>query len=505
MTDGGQPIPAAAVEAKRVAGKVPQRDVAKAADADASEAPKGFRIDLFRVIPGLKRLVRLRSFQFLVVLPNLLVFYLMLLAGIFGTPVGNRNIIIVFIWILWWFALIAILVPFGSRVWCTVCPLPFFGDWFQRRALVKVRVGKTAGLNNQIFGLNRRWPKKLSNIWLQNIGFLGLCTFSALLVTRPMVTVGMLGSLIVLAVVLGVVYRLRTFCNYVCPVSGFLSLYSMTSMVELRSKDADVCLKCKSKACRTGSEAAWACPWFVYMGKLDRNNYCGLCMECVKACPNDNIALNFRPFATDTRIKGYDEAWKGFIMLALAMAYSVILLGPYGTIKDWANVTETGAWKGFALYATILWGAALVVVPAVFYGVIRLARRLAGAAQIAVKEVFLGYAYILVPLGLLAWIAFSFPLLLVNGAYILAVASDPFGWGWDLFGTAHVPWTPLIPEYLVYIQMPLLAVGLLYALKRGYQAGVHLFGSDRAALRALVPVGGFAMAVTLGFLLFFVG
>jgi polyferredoxin len=465
----------------------------------------GFRLDLFRRIPGLKRLVNLRAFQFLAIFPNLLIFHLLFIAGIFGTPVGNKNAIIVFIWILWWFALIALMVPFASRIWCTVCPLPFFGDWLQRRALVRVRSGKTGGLRNKLFGLNKRWPKKLSNIWLQNFGFLSLATFSAILVTRPIVTVGVLGSLVILATVLAAVYRMRTFCNYICPVSGFLSLYAMTSTVELRSKDADVCLKCKSKACRTGSEEGWACPWFVYMGKLDRNNYCGLCMECVKSCPNDNIGLNLRPFASDIRIKGYDEAWKGFIMLALAMSYSVILLGTNGTIKDWANVTETGNIGGFLIYTLILWAGALLVVPALFYLCARLAQFLAGAREIPFKEIFLGYSYLLVPLGLLAWIAFSFPLLFVNGSYIIAVISDPLGWGWDLFGTAHFPWKPLWPEYLGFIQILLLLIGLYYALDRSYKIGERLFGSARAALKGLLPMGAFSVGVTVAFLRFFTG
>jgi polyferredoxin len=471
----------------------------------ASGAEPGFRIDLFKKVPLLKRLVKMRAFQFLIILPNAAFFLLFILAGIFGTPVGNRNIIIVFIWILWWFALIAVMVPFASRVWCTMCPLPFLGEWAQRLALVKVRPGKTAGLKNKMYGLNKRWPKKFSHIWLQHIGFLALCTFSAMLVTRPIVTAGVLLGLVVLAIVLGLLYRQRTFCMYICPVSGFLSLYSMSSMIELRNKDGEVCKKCKTKACRMGNEDGWACPWFLYMGRLDRNNYCGLCMECVKACPNDNIAMNARPFAADTRIKGYDEAWKGFIMLALAMAYSVILLGPFGTVKDWANVTETGQWRGFLIYTGILWCSALVVVPAVFYGFTRLAKWSAGNPDVKTKQVFLGYSFVLVPLGLLAWIAFSFPLLFVNGSYILAVASDPFGWGWDLFGTAHTPWTPVIPEYLVYIQIPLLALGLYFALRRGYKIGLRLFGSDRAAVRGLVPIGVFSTLVTLGFLVFFAG
>jgi hypothetical protein len=80
----------------------------------------GWRVDLLKLIPPLKWLVRQRWFQFAVILPNLLLFLLFLSAGLFGSPVGNRNIIIVFVWILWWFLLISVMVPLASRVWCLV-------------------------------------------------------------------------------------------------------------------------------------------------------------------------------------------------------------------------------------------------------------------------------------------------------------------------------------------------------------------------------------------------
>ncbi|MFQ5652493.1 MAG: hypothetical protein ACE5IY_21385, partial [bacterium] len=108
-------------------------------------------------------------------------------------------------------------------------------------------------------------------------------------------------------------------------------------------------------------------------------------------------------------------------------------------------------------------------------------------------------------LGLLAWIAFSVPLLFVNGSYIISVISDPLGWGWDLFGTADFPWRPLWPEYLGFVQIALLLTGLYYALNRGYQIGESLFGAPQAALKGLIPVGAFSVAVTLAFLQFFVG
>ncbi|MDT3740197.1 MAG: hypothetical protein RO257_11950 [Candidatus Kapabacteria bacterium] len=463
------------------------------------------RINLFNKFPLLKRIVKTRAFQFSLILPNLFVFYIIILAGFIGTPVGNRNIAIVFIWILWWFLLIAIIVPFASRFWCTVCPLPFFGDLFQRMAFIKVRTGKTGFLKNKLYGLNKKWSPKLSNIWLQNIGFLTLCTFSAVLVTRPFVTSAVLFALLVMGTLFAIIWKLRAFCSYICPVSGFLSIYSMTSTLELRSSDKSVCKQCKEKGCIRGNENGWGCPWFENMGTMERNNYCGLCMECVKSCPHDNISLNLRPFATETKIKGIDESFKGFIMIALAMAYSVILMGTNGTIKDWANAPETGYWGGFFLYAAILWGSALVVVPGLFYGFAYLSKRFSKVTTVSVKDIFKAYSYILVPLGLLAWIAFSFPLVFVNGSYIISVISDPFGWGWNLFGTTDIRWQPLIPEYLCYVQYILLMVGLGYAIDRGYAIGLNLFKSEKAALNGLIPMAVFATLVTLAFMIFFIG
>jgi polyferredoxin len=469
-------------------------------------AEERWRFDVFARLPWLKGLVRMRSFQFLVILPNLILFYLFLIAGFFGTPIGNRNIIIVFVWILWWFVLIAVMMPFGSRLWCTMCPLPFVGDWLQRKAVLKVRSGKSPGTENKFFGLQKRWPKRLSNIWLQNFGFLFLATFSALLVTRPLVSAILFGMLILLAAGLALVYRLRTFCNYVCPISGFLSLYAMTSTVELRSADKDVCLKCTTKSCIRGSDRGWACPWNVYMGKLDRNNYCGLCFECVKSCPNDNISLYLRPFSTsDVLLRGYDEVWKASIMLMLAFSYSIVLLGPWGWLKDWANISEMRDWGGFGLFAAGQALLALVIFPGLYYLSIRLAKWYARADAIPTRELFLKYAYMLVPMGLLAWIAFSVPLIMVNGSYIISVVSDPLGWGMNLFGTAEFPWKPLWPQWVPFVQVPILLAGFYFGLRGLNKVGSQLFSDPVQLRRSLVPPSVLLLGVTLVFLKLFIG
>jgi hypothetical protein len=357
-----------------------------------------------------------------------------------------------------------------------------------------------------MFGLNKKWPKALSNIWLQNIGFLTICTFVAMLLTRPIVSVLVLGGLFLIATVLALVYRMRSFCMYICPVSGFQGLYAMTSMLALRSVDPQVCRKeCKEKNCITGSDKGWACPWFQYLGKMERNNYCGLCMECVKSCPNDNVGLYLRGFCGDTLMRGYDESWKAFIMLSLAMVYAVTLLGPWGFIKDWANIAEVGNWGGFAIYAGAVWGASLVVIPGVWLAAAWLGKKLTGSEAVTTKDVFVRYSYMLVPLGLLAWIAFSFPLIMVNGSYILTTLSDPMGLGWDLLGTANVPWRPILPEYTIYIQIVLLLVGLGYALRSGYRIARSLYSEPGLVIRSLIPVSLLCGGFTLFLLRLFTG
>ena len=76
---------------------------------------------------------------------------------------------------------------------------------------------------------------------------------------------------------------------------------------------------------------------------------------------------------------------------------------------------------------------------------------------------------------------------MVNGAYIISVMSDPLCWGWNLFGTANFPWTPLKPHWVPYIQTGLLGVGLYYALFSGYRIGKQIFKEKSKIIKSLIP------------------
>jgi hypothetical protein len=131
-----------------------------------------------------------------------------------------------------------------------------------------------------------------------------------------------------------------------CPVGGFIGLYSMMSPLELRVRDCKTCQEHTAKDCVVGNANGYGCPWLVYPGKLARNTYCGLCFECLKTCPKDNITLGLRPFGSDLLVakeRRLDEAYKAFIMLGSALVYSVVLLDG-GWIKNWANMDTVPHW-----------------------------------------------------------------------------------------------------------------------------------------------------------------
>ncbi len=431
--------------------------------------------------PLVKSLLKNRWPQLLVCLVILAGFLFAILSGFLGTPVGNRNFGIVFVWIAWWAVLILVAVPFLGRGWCAVCPIPLPGEWLQRGAIMEPPEKKPRWFN-------LRWPNRLRNIWLQNLTFTLVALFSSVILTTPKVTAIVLAAMLFLAIGMSLVFERRTFCRYICPVGGFIGLYAQTAPLELRVKDKQVCIACKDKPCYNSSQTGYGCPWDVFPGGLTKNTYCGLCMECLRTCPSDNIAINARPFSADlakpsTRM---DEAFKSFIMLGAAMIYAGVFLGPWGTLKLAAFSAGSLSWFGYtAAFLAFIFG----LLPALFLGAVGVGKALT-KNTLALKKSFTAFATALAPLGMMFWVAFSLSFVLTNAAYIFSSLSDPFGWGWNLFGTAAIPWQPYLTTLLLPLQTLVLIGGLLWTANTAQKVGSEVNISP-------VPVIGFSTLVTI--------
>jgi len=72
-------------------------------------------------------------------------------------------------------------------------------------------------------------------------------------------------------------------------------------------------------------------------------------------------------------------------------------------------------------------------------------------------------AQALLPLGLGGWVAFTLSFALPKAHYVLAVLSDPLGWGWDLFGTTGASGFPGLVGPGQLLQAAILLAGLFWS------------------------------------------
>lgn len=456
-----------------------------AAIAGLAFAPKasttlGRRVDLLRR-PRLRRLLRDRGPQLALSGILLVGLVFLILTGLMGTPVGNRNLAIIGVWIVWWAGLLWFAVPVLGRSWCSVCPLPLPGEWLQRRRLT----GPAEGVQPRS---GRRWPNKLRGLW-PAIGLFGLlAVFSVPILTRPALTGAVLAGLALIAIAVSLIFERRTFCRYLCPIGGFIGLYAQAAPLELRVKDPALCALCAAKPCYRGSGDGYGCPWLAFPAGLTKNTACGLCLECLRTCPSGNIALNLRPPAADLALpsRRLDEAVKTLVMLGAALAYTAVFFQGSGGLKAAANAPGTADW---AVYALGLLGFLFLAVPGLFAVTVR-AGQWISRSRAAFRPVFTASAAALVPLGLTMWIAFTLGFVPANAASVAPVLSDPMGWGWNLFGQASAAGRPIAGLWLEKVQILVLAGGAFWAARTARRIA--------AGLRVTpVPTAAFAVGATI--------
>jgi hypothetical protein len=125
----------------------------------------------------------------------------------------------------------------------------------------------------------------------------------------------------------------------------------------------------------------------------------------------------------------------------------------------------------------------VVAVGLAYIAAVSAARTTANAQQSLVRQ----FVFSLVPIALVYAVAHYFSLLLIQGQFILPLASDPFGSGSNLLGPLgdyRPNLTPLAPNTIWYIQVAALVAGHVAGLAIAHDRAVSLFKSREAALRS---------------------
>lgn len=440
--------------------------------------------------------------QIVITLFVMALIYIVILTTIFGTKVSGRNLGVLMMWTIWLFLLIAILTPFGGRIWCTFCPLPFFGDWIQRRSFFSPAPGVTKEYYNKFCGLFLKWPEYLKNSWLRLIFFLILATFSTTLVAIPKISGFTILILFLIPTLMALIWELRSFCRYVCPVSVFVGPFSGLSFLAIRNKSQDICNKCRSHSCQYGSINGWACPYGLNLKYLKVNKDCGFCLECIRSCQYNNVSIFKRSFGTERTASDISEAMLSIAIFTIAIIYSVLYLGIWPVVRDYVNIIDKKNWDLFGLYSLILITLVLIIVPGIIYLL-----AITGSKLSKIKTesdvVFKTYSGSILPLGLMLWIAFVIPMLFVNVTFIVQSASDPFGWGWDFFGTANIPWHQVLPHFIPWIQAVFILTGSYISLKNIRIVWEENNHESRKVFLICLPMVVFIISVSVAMLIFF--
>ncbi len=252
-------------------------------------------------IPFIGWLIRLPVYPYVLQVGALICFALFIYFG-WGQPTFEMNsaaeklyrklnFTTFVVWGLWWTSMIWIAFFIG-RAWCHVCPLELMMN-------VAERLGRRLGISQKLL------PKLFRNGILIVLGYLivQFAVASFHIHRAPQGAALFLMSLSAIAFIFGFFFKYRSFCSYVCPVGILLNCYSRNAPFELRIIDQATCDKCKTKDCRTlKTYNQWnnrGCPSVLNPPKLDSNKDCLLCMQCVKACPYNNIRFGARKFFKD--------------------------------------------------------------------------------------------------------------------------------------------------------------------------------------------------------------
>lgn len=289
-----------------------------------------------------------------------------------------------------------------------------------------------------------------------------------------------------------------SFCRHVCPIGQFHFVHAGVSPLEVRALDVDTCSRCSSHDCLRGNERNPGCPTELFVPAKDGNLDCTFCLDCVRACPHDNIGLvTVAPGASIGRGRSpRPERGPGLAVatLALLLCFGAFVNAAAMTapVEGWerAWASRLGATSRFTILSAWL-AVALLIAPAL--AAAGCAALGAGWARstIPLRQLAARLAPSLVPTGLAMWLA-HFGFHLITGIGTLGPASERAAVSLGLTASAALPVassmaTSLGSQTLAGAQIATLGVGLVLSVAVAWRSARELVPAARSALRLAAP------------------
>lgn len=472
---------------------------------DERPAPRPAPLD-FLAIPLLGSFLKWRHSRAILQAPVLILSLIMIGHALAGPRLAPKNLGSLLTWVHFR-GLVVLAILLVGNLFCMACPFMFVRDW--------ARKWITPRWN---------WPRPLRNKWPAISLFVLVLLLYELfdLWSDPWWTGVMIVGYFLAALLVDLLYRRASFCKFVCPIGQFNFLSSTLSPFEVSVRDKGVCASCTTKDCIRGrGESAptvesplpilvqRGCELALFQPRKVGNLDCTFCLDCVYACPHDNIGIQARLPAEELAIpgprSGLGRIERRFDMTALAVVFTFgAMLNAFAMISpvyalEQAIASRTGLRVEWPILAS-LFAFALVIEPAVLLGLAAVAtRRMTGVSESGLAIVN-RFARSLAPLGFGVWLAHYGFHFFTGFLTIGPVAQNAIKGlvGFPLLGEPRWHWGGL-PESMVFpIEVSFLGLGLAGSLVVAWLIAREL-APERAAAGfapwAVMHVGLFAASL----------
>jgi len=394
----------------------------------------------------------------------------MILHGLFGPSLAPRNLATTLTWVHFRGALVFVLLLAGN-FFCLACPF----------MLVR-------NLARKFVRPARNWPRRLRNKWL-SISLLVLMLFVYEwfdLWASPWWTAVLIIIYFAGAVLIDVTFRHATFCKFVCPIGQFNFVAATISPFEVAVRDHDVCTSCATKDCIRGVREPAAplvviqrgCELALFQPRKTGNIDCTFCLDCVQACPHNNVGIISRlpaaELVSDSLRSGVGilSKRKDLAALVIVFTFGALLnaLGMVSPVYAFENSLAKllGVRSELPVLASIF-GLFLVFEPLLLIGVASWVTRVWSGSQRPLISLAVRYSYALVPLGFGIWLAhYGFHFLTGLYTFIPVTQAALADLGWAILGQPRWALSGLPPNLVQLFEFGFIALGLLGSLSVSY-------------------------------------
>lgn len=427
--------------------------------------------------PVIGPLLRWRHARTALQIPLLLISIVMILQGLFGPSLAPKNLATVLTWVHFRGAL-ALVLLFAGNFFCFACPFMAVRNAARR-----------------YFKPWLNWPRALRNKWLA-IGLFAAILFVYELFdlwNSPLWTAWLIVGYFAVALAVDLLFKHAAFCKFVCPIGQFNFVASALSPLEVQVRDHGVCNTCRTKDCIRGRRdvrsSPQAAPDFVVLQRgcelalfqplKSGNMDCTFCLDCVHACPHDNVGITTRLPASELMIDpprsgiGWFSKRRDIAVLVTLFTFGA-LLNAFGMVSPVYAVEQ---WLSAMLHLNreapvlaIIFIFFLVLEPLVLLGVAAWLTRAWGGVRLGLVPLAVRYSYTLAPVGFGMWLA-HYGFHFFSGLYTVVPVTQNLlsSLGWAGLGSPAWRLTGIPSRFIQPLEIGFLLLGLAGSLLVAYR------------------------------------